>query len=120
MNKVNYKCWSDTIRTEGTGTRLDAIRSIFCHAADADERAEILETLRTIAQENFEDAPQAQEGGRWISVKEQLPTTTEMIISARRKSDGKWGIDLNYWTVSNKFAYQYTHWMPLAAAPKGE
>lgn len=53
----------------------------------------------------------------WISAKERLPSTKEMVISARKKRDGTWGLDLNYWTVSNQYAYEYTHWMPLPLPP---
>ena len=53
----------------------------------------------------------------WINAKERLPNTKEMVISARKKRDGTWGLDLNYWTVSNQYAYEYTHWMPLPLPP---
>jgi len=53
----------------------------------------------------------------WISAKERLPESKEMVISARKKRDGTWGLDLNYWTVSNQYAYEYTYWMPLPLPP---
>lgn len=68
MNKVNFKCWSDTVRTEGTGTRIHTIRSIFCHAVDAKERAEIIESLQAIARDKFGDQLQEQhEIFAWMS-----------------------------------------------------
>ena len=53
MNKVNFKCWTATVRSEGTGTRLHAIRSIFCATATNEERKEILEELNRVDEKYF-------------------------------------------------------------------
>ena len=47
MNKVNFKCWTDKAKMEGTGSRKHAITSIFC-CANEDERKEILAELNRI------------------------------------------------------------------------
>jgi hypothetical protein len=54
----------------------------------------------------------------WVSAKDRLPISKEMIICAREKIDGGWALDLNYWTVSNRWGKEYTHWMPLPPAPE--
>ena len=72
MNKVNFKCWSETIRTEGTGTRLQAIRSIFCHTADAKERAEIIESLQSIARTQFNEVHEVMGGGGGAGIKSHV------------------------------------------------
>ena len=73
--------------------------------------------LKCAYKEAIAAAPEYPADVGWISVDERLPDSKEMIICARKKNDGEWALDLNYWTVSNRWAKEYTHWMPLPPEP---
>lgn len=73
----------------------------------------------------LECAVKAKSAASWIAFKDHAPPTTEPVVYARPKSDGRWYVGIAYWTVSAKwnpeaesqYAPGFTHWMPLPDPP---
>lgn len=71
----------------------------------------------------MESKPQRTE---WQSIKDKKPDGKEPIVYARPRGNGKWGVGIAYWTVSDKWNPEaesqhapegFTHWMPLPHPP---